>query len=203
MDASKLQDRLSWGMGAAARHTGDLYTVFRPSGTSDPLGTRNRIIRLPAAFTTTSASPGSSDLVWNGRFDSSYTLPGDFLTGPLGTFFIAAQRPLQPVQCVLANQTINIVRPTLPQSGAYNALGPVTTHTVLNGWPACLRVQHAHISGTLRESHVGFWLVLLPVLPAAPQVADVVIDGSPTSYAVTAAEQTDLGWRLLARQIAG
>ena len=49
MDGTLLQDRLSRGMGAAARVFGLPYDAYRPVG-ADPLRPEGRFLRLPAAF---------------------------------------------------------------------------------------------------------------------------------------------------------
>jgi hypothetical protein len=47
------------------------------------------------------------------------------------------------------------------------------------------------------------WALLLPALPADPLVGDVVNDDLGRDFLVAAAEQSDLGWRLTVRQVAG
>ncbi len=50
MDPYSVQDRISRGMGAAARVLGDVYDLFRPQGMSRPLAPGNRIMQLPVVF---------------------------------------------------------------------------------------------------------------------------------------------------------
>ncbi len=54
MDGATLADRLSRGMGAAARVFGTPYDAFRQRGADDPscnpLAPERRFLRLPAAF---------------------------------------------------------------------------------------------------------------------------------------------------------
>ena len=75
--------------------------------------------------------------------------------------------------------------------------------TVLEAWPASVVGLSARLVGNLPETRFGYWSVLLPTLPAAPQIADVVTDDSGRIFVVGAAEQNDQGWRLTAREVAG
>ena len=50
MQPAALQDRIRWGMNAAARKIGASTDAYRPSGASTPLDPVNRFLRLPAAF---------------------------------------------------------------------------------------------------------------------------------------------------------
>jgi hypothetical protein len=207
MDGATLQDRLSRGMGVAARRIGMPYVVSRPCGTAQPRARCNRVIKLYAAFepgnTGARAMPGYGGLLWHGIFDSAYTRAGDYLSSCNAIFFVAAQLPLEPVQCVRTNRVIDILRPANPADGGYSGMVAETAETVLAEWPACLQALHAGTRGAPPDSRFGNWTVLLPALPAAPQVADTVIDDLGRTFATAAAEETDLGWRLIVRQIAG
>jgi len=206
MDGPTLQDRLSRGMGVAARRLGIPYVVSRPCGTAEPLAPRNRVIKLCAAFEPANAGravPGYGGLLWHGIFDNSYTKAGDYLSSCDGIYFVAAQLPLLPVQCVLTNRTIDVLRPTSPADGGYSGMVVETAEIVLSAWPACMQVLHAGTRGAPPESRFGSWSVLLPSLPADPQVADAISDDLGRTFAIAAADETELGWRLIVRQIAG
>jgi hypothetical protein len=207
MDGAILQNRISRGMGVAARRLGTPNIVYRPSGPAQPLSSRNRIIRLQAAFNTGDSAlktvTGYGGSLWHGVFDSFYTKPGDYLASTASTFFVAAQRPLLPAQCVLTNRTVRIGRPAPACNGGYSGMVDEAADMVITGWPACVQILHATTSGTPPDSRFGVWRVLLPTLPATPQVADIVTDDQDNIFSVAAAEETDLGWRLIVRQIAG
>ncbi len=51
MDGASLQDRISRGIGTAARRDRRTHDAYRPRGTADPLAPANRFLRLNAAFT--------------------------------------------------------------------------------------------------------------------------------------------------------
>ena len=128
-----LQDRIDKGLGAAARHIGDQYDAFRPATAANPLAAENRYLRLPATFTdenlTFRRPTGYGRAAWSGIFDRAYTKPGDYLSGPAGIFFIAAQQSLLPALCVLTNRTISTARPAAPTAPGINAYGGLLATT--------------------------------------------------------------------------
>jgi hypothetical protein len=207
MDGAQLTDRIYHGMGVAARRLGALYIVYRPAARANPLSSRNRVIKLYAVF---SAGDGRftqaeayGDAVWSGVFDACYTQPGDYLVGPAGTFFVAAQAPLLPVQCIKTNRVLTIARPAQPLAGGYSGLVIETALDVDVGWPASVLALPTRISGNLPERRFGNWSVLLPRLPVAPLAGDVIVDDTGRNFVVGATEQSDLGWRLTVREVAG
>lgn len=209
MDGARLQNLISKGMGVAGRRTGTPFTVFRPRAAAQPLATRNRIIQLYASFNAQderfARASSYGKPVWWGVFDSFYTQAGDYLCGDGNrTFFIAAQRPLLPCQCVRTNAVISVSRPPAPVSGGmYGGMVAESAMPVVTGWPASLLESGARVSGTLPETRFGNWEALLPVLPVAICAGDIVQADGPRSFLVGAAEQSDLGWRLALRQVSG
>jgi hypothetical protein len=181
--------------------------VYRPVAPANPINSRNRTIKLFAAFNAGDGRFGRGepygDAVWWGVFDASYTKPGDYLVGAAGTFFVASQAPLLPVQCVKTNRTLTIVRPAQVQTGGYSGLVKEAAVVVDAGWPASILALNARISGNLPETRYGNWTILLPQLPAAPFAGDVLADDVNRNFVVASAEQSDLGWRLTAREVAG
>ena len=122
MHQHHLQDRIARGRGTAARHIGASYDAFRPTSPFEPMATANRYLRLPAAFNaedpTFKRPTGYGSATWFGLFDNAYTQPGDYLRGPEGIFFIAAQQALLPNLCVLTNRLLDLVRPPHPRPRA-------------------------------------------------------------------------------------
>ena len=212
MDGARLQNLISKGSGVAARRLGSPFVVYRPRGAVSPLSTRNRLIKLYAAFSAQDESfrrvTGYGEAVWWGVFDSVYTEAGDYLSGidPEGSasvFFVAAQRPLLPAQCVKTNRVIGLSRPPAPVTGGYGGMVAETATVVLDGWPASLLCLAARVSGRLPETRYGNWNLLLPRLPVSVQAGDVVTDDLGRHFLTASAEQSDLGWRLTVRQVAG
>jgi hypothetical protein len=207
MDGGKLQALVMKGLAVAGRMRGTPFVVYRPKGASKPTSERNRHILLNAAFSAEGgASPRApvyGQPLWQGNFDASYTQAGDYLVGKLGIFFIAQQWPGLSVQCVLTNREVTIVRPSAAAQGNYSGFFASPGERVIIDWPASILESGGH-AGSARpaETRLGTWQILLPVLPAAPQVADVITDDLGATYVIGAAEESTLGWRLLARQLA-
>lgn len=210
MNPMTLQDRISQGLGAAARRLGENHDAFRPSGPNDPLAVANRFLRLPAWFNAqdpAGARPGAyGKPLWFGVFDAAYTRPGDYLSGPSGIFFIAAQQPLLPVLCVQTNRTVSASRPAAPRTAGVNAYGGLTrtaTQPLLSNWPASVLAAggggetDANLPADGRNTQ---WSVLLPPTPVALLASDLLRDDLGRTYVIAAPELTDLGWRILARQ---
>jgi hypothetical protein len=207
MNGDTLQDKISFGMGRAARKLGAPFIVYRP-GTSiqAPLSSRNRVIKLYASFNAKDetyrrvSSHGQAE--WWGVFDTSYTQPGDYLVGPSGIFFVSAQRPILPAQCVRTNRVLSIVRPGAPVTGGYAGLVNAGTTPLLSLWPASVLTTASRSASKPTETRFGEWSVLLPILPLNLEINDVVTDDLGAAHVISSAEQTDLGWRLAVRQVA-
>ncbi len=210
MQVRTLQDRIDRGRGTAARHIGAAYDAYRPSSTDHPLTPANRYLRLPAAFMPDDGSfkrpSGYGRPTWLGLFDSAYTQPGDYLSGPGGTFFIAAQQSLLPVLCVLATRTLTLSRtaaPTFPGMNSYGGTMLATATPLLVAWPASVLTAGAGAPGTLPgDANLPSWTILLPATPVALLPADLIQDDLGRTYVIGTAELTALGWRILAKQAA-
>jgi hypothetical protein len=187
----------------AARKLGDSYLVYHPSGIDSPLDERNRVIRLFASFKQQGHDGRSRALpVWQATFDCYYTQPGDYLVGDTRTFFVACQETALPPLCISTNRVVTVVRPSFAPQGGYSGLGAAAGEVVLAGWPGSL-LENGGYGELPRAGGHGFGActLLLPCLPAAPKVADVVTDETDGTYVVGAAESNALGWRLLLRHV--
>ena len=216
MDPSTLQDRISRGLGAAARATGFFYDAYRPSEPGEPLAPENRFLRLPALFNARDPRFGQASSYgrpcWFGVFDSAYTRPGDYLVGPGGTFFIAAQEHLLPPLCVLTNATVTVARPAAAGKPGLNGYGG-TTHAgartpLLSGWRASLLAAGSGGTAILpSDGRPGSWAVLLPpghcsTSPSDVRTSDVLTDDRNRTFVVATVEHTALGHRITAVQAA-
>ena len=215
MDQASIQDRISRGLGIAARSLGARADAYRPRGPDDPLDTQNRFLRLPAAFSAPDGNfrkpSGYGAALWHGVFDSIYTRPGDYLVQGGQTWFVAAQQPLLPALCVQTNRVVSFARPAAPGNVGANSYGGVqlTTATpLLTGWPASVLgfagsgTPDANLPG---DASVPYWTVLLPgaISLSAGVIlrpADLMTDELGRTATVSAAELTDLGWRLTVKQ---
>ncbi len=211
MRQERVDDRIRWGMNVAARAIGATTDAYRPSGTADPLAPANRFLRLHVLF---SGAQGRflrpqpyGDALCHATFDAAYTLPGDYLVQPTGTWFIASQAPLLPVLCVRTNRMVSFARAAAPASTGVNGYGGVTATTMttlLANWPAS--VLGASGGGQPEaalpsDSNVPYWTVLLPSVQGIVLLpADLMTDDLGRNAIVSAAELTDLGWRLTVKQ---
>jgi len=211
MRPAELQDRLYKGMNAAARAIGVDTYAYRPSSPVDPLNAANRFLRLRAAF---SAEDGRfqhpnkyGDALWYGVFDAAYTRPGDYLVQDDTTWFIAAQQRLLPVLCVQTNRVVSFFRPAAPSVAGINDYGGIITATnspLMIGWPASVlgATGRGHPEAELpADVSMPCWTLLLPAWQNVVLLpSDLIADDLGRSAVVAAAELTDLGWRVTARQ---
>ena len=210
MHQHHLKDRIARGLGAAARHIGAPYDAYRPVSAADPLDPRNRYLRLPAAFNAEDPAfkhpTGYGRATWFGIFDNAYTQPGDYLTGPAGTFFIAAQQALLPNLCVLTNRVLSLSRPAAPTTPGVNTYGGVlfaTATPLLTAWPGSILTAGSGSPGDLpSDANIPSWTVLLPDTPIPLRAADIIQDDLGRTYVIGTAEYSALGWRILAKQAA-
>jgi hypothetical protein len=207
MDGPTLQDLISKGWGVSARRTGSPYAVYRPNGTANPCTSSNRVIKLKASFTPLSSiatgAVGYAGVLWRGVFDSKYTCPGDYLVGPSSSFFIASQWPMQPIVCIQVGNTVSIARPSAATNASYSGFTSNSAQNVIAGWPAQLVVSGNRVPGALPQSHFDNWSGFLPLLPASPQVADILCDDSGRRFVIGGTQLSSLGWRLAMRQVDG
>ncbi|MGI4793893.1 MAG: hypothetical protein ACRYG8_07390 [Janthinobacterium lividum] len=202
-----LQDRLQRGLGVAARRIGSIHEVMRPQGVGPPLARANRVLRLHASFNAEDPTYRKPQrygrALWWGVFDSADTRGGDYLVGPDATYFVASQQPLLPIQCVRTNRLVTAWRP-LGAGGAgasgYGGVRELAGERLIERWPVSILVRGGGGTGTLPgQAGAGSWIVLLPRLPVALRPADLLRDEMDQGYLVEAAEESDLGWRVMAR----
>ena len=206
--AEQIADAISRGLGQAALQIGEDYDLFRPEGTELPLDPEWRILRLPCAFSAglpgfkRQPMPGKPH--WYGVFDAAYVQVGDYLRGRQGTFFVASVGGLVEPLVVRCDKSLDLVRAEEQPAGGLEEYGGETRwtlRTLLRGWPASVLAGGAAPRGELPADGAGvIWRVSLPVLPVAPQAADLLITEDGTRLVVATAEGTTEGWRLLARQ---
>ena len=211
MEGGRLQNLINKGMGGGARRAGMPFVLYRPGTSSDPLASSNRITQLYCAFNAQDERFrrvfGYGDALWWGVFDGLYTRAGDYLVGRDASggrvvYFVAAQRPLLPAQCVRTNRVVRVLRPPLPAQAGYGGFVAGSAAPVIEGWPASVLSQGVRATGSLPESKFGNWGVLLPSLPADIFVGDIIADDEGRTFLVASAEESDMGWRLIARQVA-
>ena len=210
MNNYKLQDKIHFGLGKTAKHLGAMADAYRAADAFQPLDQRNRFLKLPAWFTSTTNAVTSTNTfgqpLWHGVFDASYTRPGDYLVLKAKIYFIAAQEPLLPVLCVLANRMISISRPKQQALTSTNPYGGYTfgaSTLLMSGFPACVLSENKSgpsLAYLPTDQALASWYVLLPA-PAGVLInpGDLLCDDLGRNAVVTGSELTSLGWRINAK----
>ena len=219
MHAAKLEDAIQRGLGMAARHTGGEYRLFRPTRPHHALSPANQRLALRVTFSPLTGGfrmpVGFGHPGWSGLLDTAYTRPGDYLVAaetPVGVqpaiWFIAAQQPLLPAFCLRVTREISITRPDGAQSIGISSYGGAARLQLLNvvtRWPASVLLSEgrgstpAAIPGDITP---GSWSVLFPTVGDVQiKINDRITDDLGRAAIVAAAELTDLGWRLTAREV--
>jgi hypothetical protein len=222
MNGPLLQDLIRRGLGRAAIAVGEWCDAYRPSGTADPIADENRFMRMPVSFTShlgANEATSYGQPTWLGVFDAAYTRPGDYLVrrddagyapsgaASGGVWFIASQQPLLPVLCVRATRIVGFTRPASPGSAGMNGYGGTSLSTatpLASGWPASVltgRGAGMDKAPLPSDPTPGTWSVLLPgIAGVVLRPGDLMNDDIGRTGVVSAAELSDLGWRLLVRQ---
>ena len=208
MTQDRLQDLINRGLGQAALRTGALYDVFRPEGPALPLDPARRMIQLSCTLSAGAPNflrqpmPGRPH--WYAVMDAAYVQVGDYLSGPLGVFFVASLAALAPPMVMRCDRVLDVLRAEeVPASGLeeYGGETRYTLQPVLRGWPASVLAGAPSARGELpAEGRGATWHVLLPVLPIPLRAADLLVDAAGVRFVVVSAESSAEGWRLLAQQ---
>jgi hypothetical protein len=210
MDLNHLQDRLDWGLNRAANIIGRVTDAYRPVGISDPLDRSNRYLQLRAAFSRADGnfarSIGYGVAIWRGIFDASYTCVGDYLVHDHDIWFIAEQQHLMPILCVRTNRVISITRQTAPSTATLTStVNANSMITVISQWPASVLGTGAEgksPTGLPGDTTIAKSIALVPSVHGQILLpTDIVTDDLGIKSVVVAAELTNLGWRLIVRQV--
>jgi hypothetical protein len=211
MDAAAIQAKINRGAAIAAQKLGETCTWYRPLDalrcvvSEAVMGTI--LCYFDPSFQFTAKAPNLyGKPVYGALLDRTKTLPGDYLSAPSGVYFIAGQQPLLPTIAVQCNALVNITRPAgaiplTPGINAYSAETAATDQPLMTGWPASLlqggrtQTSRADLPGEVQNK--GF-TGLLPYWPGVIfRTADRVSDTTTGKMlTISAAELTDLGWRL-------
>lgn len=209
MDGETLQRRIYSGYAKAALRIGQLYSQYRPSGATNPLATiRGSLYASFNAEDMTYARPNKyGKPTWYAVMDGSLTQPGDYLQGPGGTFFIAAQQQALPILAVECNRTIRMARMIAPTAAGvvgYGGIVEAQETDILTGWPCSILIGgRSDKAGDLPAGvkSAGWVALLPPSVPVTIMAGDILHDDLSRRYAVYSAELTDLGWRLNVNEV--
>lgn len=213
VDVVAIERHVQHGNGIAAVKLGPLYAFVRPS---NPLAPIPGAYAYLSAFLTTDDKSASTKAntygkpLWYGRFDRTTTLPGDYMIGQAGTFFIAAQQSLLTTLLVECNRVITVRTTTASVAGAAGfGAQPYADNTerfngviAMAGWPASIlagtkgKSNESQLPGDVRTPWVA---VLVPAYPGVTiRTGDQLTDDLARTFTISSAELTDLGWRLTA-----
>ena len=214
VSAVLIQQKIAAGNAKAAARLGDSYQQYRASSAASPIVAGNLIQSLMAQFAADKAGKFASPSQygkagWVGIFDMSQVMPGDYLVGLLGTFFVCDVERFTSPMCVLTNRTVTVTRmenafaPGANSSYGGDVAGAGTA--IITSWPASVLIESTKttpgVVQTPNASKLGAVQILLPasVNNAAGSgflANDIVTDDLGNRYAVYSAEQSNLGWRL-------
>ena len=217
VDAAQIQRHVNRGYAKAGSILGSAFTQYRATGANDPTAVANAVGAVSAAFDTAPALPfskpsqyGKPD--WYAAVDPTCLQVGDYLIGQVNqtpsTFFLAAVENFDAPHFIRCNHTIQIARAadTLApgSTGTYSGSAIETATPFMTGWPCAL----LQLSSGSKMGGTGMQLPSDGKLPGAaawlpatcPQIRfnDIITDENGVRYAVSSAELTPLGWRLVA-----
>ncbi len=207
MNAAGIQSKINRGSGIASRKLGQPFDWFRAIGATSPVDPACQMGTLLAYldpdFLFEGKKPsGYNKLLWGALFDRTLTMPGDYLQGDQGTFFLAAQQPLLPTMAVECNSVISVARPggiDLAHEDSYGGQTAATDVTLMSGWPASVlaggRTQ-ASLSGLPGDAVMKGKELLFPAPSGVLlRVGDLVTTDAGERLTLSSVELTGLGWR--------
>ena len=216
MTTQSAVERHVWrGYGIAAKNLGVACPWFRPNGIGNPVAPANALGTIPAAFDTSPTFKFNTPSKYGaptfyGLFDPTGTVAGDYLVEPrMGPFFIASIEPLHPPLMVNCNRVLTVTRAGQQPPGPayYGGASAGVPVPIATGWPAALVLTIRGEAGETKlpgDMKQGMFMVYLPfTLPLDPLPSDIITDDEEVQnrYIVSAAESTNLGWRLHVRMV--
>jgi hypothetical protein len=220
-----IQALIDAGYGYAADVLGASFAVYRPSGPLSPTDLTRQIATLLAKFdvspTFAHRQPSNyKNPIYYLLADASMLLPGDYLVGAQGTWYVAGIEPNVPPLCIACNRTLTLTRTSdndathaggargyggrITRPSAAEATAGLGETPLMTGWPASVLLgtkgESAPATGRLpTDTRSPWWSIKLPAVPGVTLGnTDRVTDDLGRAYTVSAAELTDLGWNLTA-----
>ena len=194
-----------WNIGPSitGQTIGTPYQQFRGPTTGQPIGT------VKAWITADNKGEASKPFVFGkpvgaSLHDPTKTQVGDYLVGAQGTFFVASQDVPAPIQVVKCNRVVTLLRPDADGSGV-GSLPPGgqtagTDNALITAWPASVLIKTRGEAGQALlpgDTKLALFETLLPAtIGVTLRTSDLMTDDQGRRFTVSAAELTDLGWRL-------
>ncbi|HQU04303.1 MAG TPA: hypothetical protein PLT25_06250 [Acidocella sp.] len=214
MSGAQYESLYDLGYSISGGILGKPYTQYRPSGSGAAIASGNLLGNLNAYLTVDAALKGVTQLqfgkaIWYGAIERTNLLSGDYIVGPLGTFFVAGTAYPGPVSLVQCNHVVTLTR--LPESitpGASSTYGGdviAAETTIFTSWPCSLLIAGSRMTPSAmslpNDGKMSAVQFLLPSsVPAALYTNDILTDENGNRFAASSAEQTVLGWRMNAEQ---
>ena len=199
---------VSAGLRQAGTVLGGSYDVFRAVSSLSPLdGVAVATVMglFDPAFNLELVSPEyrrQSQASFIG--DPSVLQTGDYLVGS-DTWFVSHLEPLRPASCTLCNHSLTVSTPAAASQTGQNSYGGRTALSdaeIASGWPASILAKtHIEIDPTRlpSDTKTSYYEVLLPNIPTVELSFGMLLqDEVGQNYAVSSAEFSISGWRLLA-----
>ena len=208
MDGTKLQSKIYYGYAQSAKRIGLPFNQYRPTGADVAIDAGTLVGTVLASFNALDMKYGKANgygkPTWYCLVDGRLVAVGDYLIGAPGTFFVAAMQPLLPILAVECNRTVTVYRPQqLSGVGAqpYGGNTAANQTPIVTGYPASIQINSKADKGVVSlpgDTRSAWWNMLLPAIPGGVIIedGDVVTDDISNRYTVSAAELTDLGWRI-------
>lgn len=213
IDGAGIQRKVDRGFAIAARKAGFPGVLYRPSDPLNPLRLLDRVGPIMAVFDARpglrfNSPPNHGDALRYAIVDGAAVERGDYLIGEaFGTLFVADKPPFYGPTCVSCNATISLRR--LSNEVGFGAIedrtaAPAEEQLLWQNWPGSMLYggrgggDPIQTPGDLPNPE---YMVMLPVIPDVPmpQPGDVLVDGLERRFSVAWAEQSSLGWRIIAR----
>jgi hypothetical protein len=206
MNAELIDLKIYEGRAQAARRIGHQCVLYRPQDST----WENEVGELHCALSTEGSYKKPAlygKAVWYGDIDGRLTRPGDYLVRLFdrATWFIAAQQPLLPIVMIEAPRTLTLARQApVAGVGAVTYSGVIAPTVLASAWPASILFTGgggaaAGLPGDVPEAA---WRILWPKsFPLTVEASDILTDDLGRRFEVTAAELTDLGWRLSGNEV--
>ena len=214
MSGASFESLYDLGYAICGSILGKPYAQYRPNGSGNPISINNLVASVNVYLTTDPNLMGKTQLqfgkaVWYGAFDRATINVGDYLIGPIGTFFVSATTYPGATSLVQCNHKLTLTRlPETVTPGAQSSYGGdvlAQEQTILSAWPVSMLIAGTKATpGTMQLPNDGKMGTIQAILPASVPVAlfynDILTDENGDRYSVSSAELSALGWRLNAEQ---
>lgn len=188
---------------------GTAYDHYRAAGngSTPPLDAGNRLGSVPVWLTVdpklkATKAPVTPKPIWYAGLDPSVVVPGDYLVGALGTFFLSTSTLPAPISVIFCNTLATVERPQTAAPGPdFRGGVKASPLVVATQWPAFIALQtrrnqnELQLPGEVRSQNAT--LFLPSTLPGAILAGDTVHEHDKINarYTVQGASLTPGGWQ--------